>query len=152
MYKKAVFASVLIAFVCVQLATSLTCYTCTTPNDCKSPSKTTCTNATASTTSHHLGVYHQNVQNVSGLSFSCLALKYTYANNNSVVHQIHGCVHPNVYPCTLPLKPQYASWRKTRCLVCSGDKCNKNPAGKLSSSLFTVAATALGLMLAKIYA
>ncbi|KAH8293234.1 hypothetical protein KR018_000565, partial [Drosophila ironensis] len=130
-------------------ADSLVCYTCTTPSDCKSPKKVTCNASAANQTSNYLRVYHQNVANVTSTRFDCLALKYTY--NNTVVHQLHGCVHPGVGACTLALQPTYSYFNKTRCLICSGDKCNKNPAGKMSSSAITIAAGILGLLLAKIY-
>ncbi|XP_064553773.1 uncharacterized protein LOC135439076 [Drosophila montana] len=153
MYMKTLIISVVIALTCVQLANSLTCYTCTNAADCKKPRKTTCSNAAANETSDFLEVYHQGVRKLSSYRFDCLALKYTYANNNSVVHQLHGCVHPDVSACTLALKPQYTySWHKNMCSICSGNKCNKNPAGKLSSSVYTIAATVMSLMLAKIYA
>ncbi|KAH8274105.1 hypothetical protein KR044_010903, partial [Drosophila immigrans] len=132
---------------------SLTCYTCLNPNDCKSARKTTCTAAAANETSQYLRVYHDNVRNFSSTRFDCLALKYTFSSNNSVSHQLHGCIHPDVSPCTLSLKPEYYYiWRKNKCTVCSGDKCNKSPAGKMSSSIYTIIATAMGLMLAKLYA
>ncbi|XP_060666490.1 uncharacterized protein LOC132798588 [Drosophila nasuta] len=153
MYNKVLIVSVLLAFMCVQFATSLTCYTCVTPNDCRSPKKVTCTNAAANETSQYLNVYHQNVRNLTSLRFDCLALKYTFASNTTATHQLHGCIHPDVAPCSLSLRPEYSyNWRRSTCNVCSGNKCNKNPAGKMSSSVYTIAATAMGLMLAKIYA
>ncbi|KAL7739144.1 hypothetical protein ACLKA6_010368 [Drosophila palustris] len=152
MLSKVLIVSVLIAFICVQFATSLTCYTCVNASDCKKARKTTCSNAAANETSRYLGIYHQNVRQLNSLRFDCLALKYTFPNNNSITHQLHGCVHPDVGACTLALQPQYSNWRKAKCTICSGDKCNKNPAGKMSSSAFTIVATVLGLMLAKIYA
>ncbi|KAH8260060.1 hypothetical protein KR026_002430, partial [Drosophila bipectinata] len=132
------------------IADSLVCYTCVTPKDCKSPSKVTCTNAAANQTSDNLGVYHQGVRNATSTRFDCLAIKYTW--NNEVIHQLHGCVHPAVAPCSLSLKPAYAHYNKTWCNICSGNKCNKNPAGKISSSSITIAASIVGLVLAKIYA
>ncbi|KAH8333546.1 hypothetical protein KR059_000664 [Drosophila kikkawai] len=150
MNTKAVIVSVLVAIVCVQFVNSLVCYTCVTPKDCKSPKKVTCTNAAANETSNHLEVYHQNVRNATSTRFDCLALKYTW--NNDVIHQLHGCVHPAVGPCSLTLKPAYGHYNKTTCLTCSGDKCNKSPAGKMSSSTLTIAASVLGLLLVKIYA
>ncbi|XP_016973829.1 uncharacterized protein LOC108040754 [Drosophila rhopaloa] len=150
MFVKALIASLLVAFVCVQIADSLVCYTCTTPNDCKSPKKVTCTNAAANETSHNLEVYHQGVRNLTSTRFDCLALKYTW--NNNVINQIHGCIHPNVGACSLSLKPAYGHYNKTHCLTCSGNKCNKNPAGKMSSSTLTIAASVLGLLLVKIFA
>ncbi|KAH8410315.1 hypothetical protein KR009_011691 [Drosophila setifemur] len=150
MYTKTLIAGVLIAFVCVQLADSLVCYTCTTPKDCKSPKKVTCNNAAANETSFYLNVYHQGVINATSTRFDCLALRYNW--NNDVIHQLHGCVHPTVGPCSLSLKPAYGHYNKTRCLTCSGDKCNKSPAGKMSSSTITIVASVVGLLLAKIYA
>ncbi|XP_017006263.2 uncharacterized protein [Drosophila takahashii] len=150
MYTKAIIATVLVAFVCVQFADSLKCYTCVTPKDCKSPKKVTCTNAAANETSNYLSVYHQGVRNLTSTRFDCLALKYTW--NNDVIHQLHGCIHPNVGACSLALKPAYSHYNKTYCTVCSGDKCNKNPAGKMSSSTITIAASVVGLLLAKIFA
>ncbi|XP_017062330.2 uncharacterized protein LOC108102151 [Drosophila ficusphila] len=150
MNTKVLIASLLVAFVCVQFVDSLVCYTCVTPNDCKKPKKVTCTNAAANETSNYLRVYHQNVQNFTSTRFDCLALQYKY--NNNVVSQLHGCVHPNVYPCSLSLQPAFSHFNKTRCLTCSGDKCNKSPAGKMSSSTFTIAASVLGLLLVKILA
>ncbi|BFF93706.1 uncharacterized protein DMAD_11504 [Drosophila madeirensis] len=147
MYTKSIVASVLIACICVQFAESLVCYTCTTPNDCKKPSKTTCSNAAANETSLHLGIYHQGVRNATSTRFDCLALQYTW--NNQVIHQLHGCVHPAVGPCTLSLKPAYGHYNKTKCLTCSGDKCNKSPAGKVSSSIYTILASVVGLLLVK---
>ncbi|XP_030244397.1 uncharacterized protein LOC108658677 isoform X2 [Drosophila navojoa] len=144
--------SFLICSISVQLVSSLTCYTCLNANDCKKARKTTCTVAAANETSHHLGVYHQNVRWVPMYRYDCLALKYTYQNNNTVTHQLHGCVHPDVNACNLYLKPQYSSWRRAQCKVCSGDKCNKNPAGALSRSHYTIVAAGLALVLAKIYA
>ncbi|XP_023162563.1 uncharacterized protein LOC111593777 [Drosophila hydei] len=152
MMSKSLCFSLLIAVVCVQLANSLTCYTCINANDCKSARKTTCTNDAANETSYYLGVYHQNVRNLSSYRFDCMALKYTFPNNNSITHQLHGCIHPDVNACNLVLKPEFSSWRKAKCTVCSGDKCNKNPAGKMSSSHYTIVATVLALTLAKIYA
>jgi len=72
--------------------------------------------------------------------------------DNDVIHQLHGCVHPNVGACSLALKPAYAHYNKTWCLTCSGDKCNKNPAGKMSSSTIAIASSVLGLLLVKMYA
>ncbi|KAH8245251.1 hypothetical protein KR032_007380, partial [Drosophila birchii] len=145
------FISDLLIFIIIhQKANSLVCYTCTTPKDCKSPKKVTCTNAAANETSNYLSVYHQNVRNVTSTRFDCLALTYKW--NNDVVHQLHGCVHPAVGACSLSLKPAYAHFNKTGCLNCSGDKCNKSPAGKMSSSTLTIAASVLGLLLVKIYA
>ncbi|EDV32982.2 uncharacterized protein Dana_GF22701 [Drosophila ananassae] len=150
MNAKLVIAGVLLAFVCVQFADSLVCYTCTTPKDCKSPKKVTCTNNAANETSNYLNVYHQGVRNATSTRFDCLALKYTW--NNDVIHQLHGCVHPAVGACSLSLKPAYSHFNKTRCVLCSGNKCNKNPAGKVSSSSITIAASIVGIVLAKIYA
>ncbi|XP_016961755.1 uncharacterized protein LOC108032441 [Drosophila biarmipes] len=150
MYTKAVIAGLLMAFVCVQLADSLVCYTCVTPKDCKSPKKVTCTNAAANETSNYLAVYHQGVQNLTSSRFDCLALKYTW--NNDTIHQLHGCIHPNVGACSLSLKPAYSHYNRTHCNICSGDKCNKNPAGKMSSSTVTITAGILALLLAKIFA
>ncbi|ALC39028.1 CG13102 [Drosophila busckii] len=153
MNKIAIVVSLLFAFCGLQLVNSLTCYSCTTPNDCKNARKTTCTNAAANETSHQLEVYHQRVPNITSSNrFECLALVYTFPNNKTVTHQLHGCVHPAASACTLQLKPQYSSWNKQKCALCSGDKCNKNPAGKLSSSVYTIGATVVGLMLAKVYA
>ncbi|XP_034473587.1 uncharacterized protein LOC117780990 [Drosophila innubila] len=151
MLNKTLIFSVLFAFICVQYATSLSCYTCENAINCKNATKTTCTNAIATVTSNHLGVYNDNVTHLNSLRFDCLALKYTYPNNNSISYQLHGCVHPDLHACNLALKHKYSSWKKT-CKLCSGDNCNKNPAGKMSSSVFTIVATVLGLVLAKIYA
>ncbi|XP_017154769.1 uncharacterized protein LOC108163793 [Drosophila miranda] len=150
MYTKTIIASVLIAFICVQFAESLVCYTCTTPNDCKKPKKTTCSNAAANETSHHLAVYHQGVINATSTRFDCMSLQYTW--NNQVIHQLHGCLHPAVGPCNLSLKPAYGHYNKTHCRTCSGDKCNKSPAGKVSSSIYTILAGVVGLLLVKTYA
>ncbi|XP_068139985.1 uncharacterized protein [Drosophila tropicalis] len=151
MYTKTLVATILVAFICVQFASSLTCYTCVTEADCKKPTKTTCTNKAANETSSHLAVYHQNVANVTSSSrFDCLALKYTYLNNT--IHRLHGCIHPTVNVCGLSLKPAYASWNRTLCNVCSGNKCNKNPAGKMSNSFYTILAATVGLVLVKMYA
>ncbi|KAH8317381.1 hypothetical protein KR067_001160, partial [Drosophila pandora] len=153
------------------IADSLVCYTCTTPKDCKSPKKVTCTNSAANETSNYLNVYHQGVRNATSTRFDCLALKYTWSEflpknifpryseikqifyiDNDVIHQLHGCVHPAVGACSLTLKPAYSHFNKTRCVLCSGNKCNKNPAGKISSSSITIAASIVGIVLAKIYA
>ncbi|KAH8378201.1 hypothetical protein KR093_010017 [Drosophila rubida] len=153
MYKKVLTVSVLLAFICVRLAASLSCYTCVNPNDCKKPKQTTCTTAAANVTSDYLRVYHDNVRNSSSSRFDCLALQYTHSNNNTVTYQLHGCVHSDVSACALPLKAQYSyAWRKNKCVICSGNNCNKSPAGKMSSSVYTIAAATLGLLLVKIYA
>ncbi|EDW12022.1 uncharacterized protein LOC6576591 isoform X1 [Drosophila mojavensis] len=152
MLTKSFLVSVLIAITGVQLASSLTCYTCLNANDCKKAKTTTCTHAAANETSYYLGVYHQNVHWVPMNRYDCLALKYTYRNNNTVTHQLHGCVHPDVNVCNLSLKPEYSSWRRAHCNVCSGNKCNKSPAGTLSRSHYTIVAAVLALVLAKIYA
>ncbi|XP_030377720.1 uncharacterized protein LOC115626476 [Scaptodrosophila lebanonensis] len=157
MYKKVLCVCLLIAFVSVQLATSLTCYHCTTEQDCKKPQLVTCTNATANETSYSLGYYHQNVPAINGSTrFDCLRIRYTQGTGSKkqVVNQIHGCVHPNVYACSLSLKPEYASngWNKEYCNICSGDKCNKNPAATYSSSFYTILTTSLALILTKLYA
>ncbi|XP_043662885.1 uncharacterized protein LOC122626628 [Drosophila teissieri] len=149
MYRKALIVSVIAAFVCVQIADSLVCYTCVTPKDCKSPKKVSCTNAAANETNYHLGVHHQNVQNLTSSRFECLALNY---NLKTKSYQLHGCVHPDVVACSLASKPDVDHYNKTSWLTCSGDKCNKNPAGKMSSSTITIATSVLGLLLAKIYA
>ncbi|EDV99044.1 uncharacterized protein LOC6566451 [Drosophila grimshawi] len=152
MCSKLLVVCALIAFVCLPLANSLTCYTCTGPADCKNPRTHTCSDATANLTSNYLRVHHQFVPELKSTSYNCLGLDYIYATNNSVVHKVYGCVHPNAQACSLYLKPEYSSWRKSKCNTCSGNNCNKSPAGKMSSSVFTIAATALAVMLSKIYA
>ncbi|XP_017121325.1 uncharacterized protein LOC108142140 [Drosophila elegans] len=150
MNAKALIVTLFVAFVCVKIADSLVCYTCVTPKDCKSPQKVTCSNDAANKTSDQLETYHTGVRKLTSSRFDCLALQYKL--NNEVIHQLHGCIHPNVGACSLSLKPAYSHYNKTTCVTCSGDKCNKNPAGKMSSSTITIAASVLGLLLFKIYA
>ncbi|XP_017095459.2 uncharacterized protein [Drosophila bipectinata] len=149
MWKKVTFAVVLVAFLGVQLASSLSCYSCNSPSACRSPSTQTCTNATANANKDFLGTYHSNVPTVNGsLSFLCANLTYYHQANNSHTSEFLGCVHPGTNVCTLTLSnsTQQGTWAR-RCNTCNTDYCN--PAGTFSGSLFTIVGSVIALLLAK---
>ncbi|SPP85844.1 uncharacterized protein LOC117588224 [Drosophila guanche] len=153
MWKKVIFDVVLVAFVGVQLANSLSCYSCKDPASCQNPTLQTCSNVTANETSVWLSTLHNNVPSVEGsLAFFCTNLTYYHASNNSRIIEYLGCVHPNTMACGLNLTnvENREIWSKD-CRNCNTDYCNKkNPAGTFSGSAYTMIGSVLALLLAKI--
>ncbi|BFF93707.1 uncharacterized protein DMAD_11505 [Drosophila madeirensis] len=154
MWKKVIFAVVLVAFVGVQLANSLSCYSCKDLTSCQNPTLQTCSNATANDSTLWLSTLHNNVPIVEGsLDFFCTNLTYYHANNNSRISEFLGCVHPNAMVCNLTLTKEEnrTIWSK-ECHNCNTDYCNKNnPAGTFSGSAYTMIGSVLALLLAKIF-
>ncbi|KAH8317404.1 hypothetical protein KR067_006721 [Drosophila pandora] len=146
MWKKVTFAAVLVSFLGVQFASSLSCYSCNSPSSCRSPSTQSCTNATANANKDFLATYHNNVPVVNGsLTFACANLTYYFQSNYSTTSEFLGCVHPGTNVCQLTLT-NANSWSK-RCTTCTTDYCN--PAGTFSGSFFTIVGSAIALLLAK---
>ncbi|ALC39029.1 maker456 [Drosophila busckii] len=176
MNKIAFTGSVLIAFCALQLVNSLTCYTCYSPQECKNAKLITCNEVAANETTRQLKLYHTYVSNVTSTNFKCLDLRYlwfddnrkffiykymkTYAKTKLIMPlnadnadnnvTLFGCVYPNVQPCTRSILPDLNTYNVKFCETCGTDMCN--PAGKLSSSVYTIAATVVAVMLAKAFA
>ncbi|XP_017120639.2 uncharacterized protein LOC108141675 [Drosophila elegans] len=148
MWKKVIFCVVLVAFVGVQFANSLTCSKCSTPSGCKSPSSETCSNATANVNKAHLESYHSNVPAVNGsLNFACANLTYYHAANNSHTSEFLGCVFNETKVCDLTLTNTASGWSK-KCFQCGTDYCN--PAGTFSGSGYTIVGSVIAVLLAKV--
>ncbi|XP_016961738.1 uncharacterized protein LOC108032427 [Drosophila biarmipes] len=148
MWKKVIFCVVLVAFVGVQFANSLTCSKCTSPSGCKSPSSETCSNSTANANKVFLESYHSNVPAINGsLSFSCANLTYYHAANNTHGSEFLGCVFNETNVCSLTLTNTSTGWSR-KCFTCGTDYCN--PAGTFSGSAYTIVGSAIALLLAKI--
>nr|XP_016931870.1 uncharacterized protein LOC108011270 [Drosophila suzukii] len=146
MWKKVIFCVVLVAFVGVQLANSLTCSKCTTPSGCKNPWSETCSNSTANANKEFLESYHTNVPAVNGsLNFSCANLTYYYANYTHA-SEFLGCVFNETNVCSLTLSNTTGLSKK--CFTCGTDYCN--PAGTFSGSAYTIVGSVIALLLAKI--
>ncbi|XP_002133334.2 uncharacterized protein [Drosophila pseudoobscura] len=152
MWKKVIFAVVLVAFVGVQFANSLSCYSCKDAATCRNPTLQDCNNKTANESTTILSTLH-NVPEIAGSqSFLCTNLTYsdiTYKNRTS---EFLGCVHPDIKVCDLNLKDgaNSTAWRKD-CDTCNTNYCNKNPAGTFSGSAYTMIGSVLTLLLAKIF-
>ncbi|XP_017006262.2 uncharacterized protein [Drosophila takahashii] len=148
MWKKVIFCVVLVAFLGIQFADSLTCSKCTTPSGCKSPSSETCSNSTANSNKAFLETFHNNVPAVNGsFNFSCANLTYYHAANNSHASEFLGCVFNETNVCGLTLTSSTTGWSK-KCLTCGTDYCN--PAGTFSGSAYTIVGSAIALLLAKV--
>ncbi|EDV58328.1 uncharacterized protein LOC6541408 [Drosophila erecta] len=148
MWKNLILGAVLVAFVAVPLANSLTCNKCNSPSGCKSPSSETCSNSTANANKQFLEGYHSNVPAVSGsLNFSCANLTYYHPANYSHTFEFLGCVFNETNVCNLALTNTQSGWSK-KCLQCGTDYCN--PAGTYSSSVYTIVGSAVVLVLAKV--
>ncbi|XP_017849430.1 uncharacterized protein LOC108604458 [Drosophila busckii] len=153
MNKIAFTGSVLIAFCALQLVNSLTCYTCYSPQECKNAKLITCNEVAANETTRQLKLYHTYVSNVTSTNFKCLDLRYLWFDDNHNADNnvtLFGCVYPNVQPCTRSILPDLNTYNVKFCETCGTDMCN--PAGKLSSSVYTIAATVVAVMLAKAFA
>ncbi|XP_034653018.1 uncharacterized protein LOC117891595 [Drosophila subobscura] len=163
MWKKLIIAVVLVAFIGVQFASSLTCYSCIDATSCRNPTVQTCTNATANASSLWLSTYHNDVPVVAGSqSFMCTNLTYytgpqipptaSMGPNNNVTSQFLGCAHPDIRICarTLTDPEARATWN-SHCGVCYTDNCNYDgPAGTFSSSAYTIIGSIAVLLLAKV--
>ncbi|XP_033162199.1 uncharacterized protein LOC117142375 [Drosophila mauritiana] len=148
MWKKIVFCVVLVAFVAVPFANSLSCNKCTSPSGCKSPSSETCSNSTANANKNFLEGYHSNVPTVNGsLSFSCANLTYYHAANYTHTFEFLGCVFNETNVCNLALTNTVSGWSR-KCVQCGTDYCN--PAGTYSSSVYTIVGSAIAVLLAKV--
>ncbi|XP_017062315.1 uncharacterized protein LOC108102147 [Drosophila ficusphila] len=146
MWKKVIFCVVLVAFVGVQFANSLTCSKCTSPSACKNPSSEVCSNSTANANKGFLESYHSNVPNVNGsLNFSCANLTYHTANLTHT-SEFLGCVFNETNVCGLSLTNTSTGWTR-KCYTCGTDYCN--PAGTFSGSAYTIVGSVLTLLLAK---
>ncbi|XP_022230872.2 uncharacterized protein LOC111079857 [Drosophila obscura] len=152
MWKKVIFAVVFVAFVGVQFANSLSCYSCKDVASCQNPTLQDCSNTTANESSVWLSTLHNNVPVVGGSqSFLCTNLTYYHSSNNSRITEFLGCVHPNATVCelTLTAADNRTAWSKN-CKTCNQDYCNRNPAGTFSGSAYTMIGSVLALLLAKI--
>ncbi|EDW31953.1 GL11397 [Drosophila persimilis] len=163
MWKKLIFAVVLVAFVGVRFASSLTCYSCNDATSCKNPTVQTCSNATANATSDWLSTYHNDVPEVGGSqSFLCANLTYytgpeippttPLGPNNTLTSEFLGCAHPDIRICARNLTDPdaRANW-KSHCGVCYTDNCNYDgPAGTFSGSAYTIIGSISALLLTKV--
>ncbi|KAL7739147.1 hypothetical protein ACLKA6_010371 [Drosophila palustris] len=151
MWRNLICGLVLVAFVGLQFAQSLTCFSCNSPQSCQSPSSQVCNNATANTTSDWLRSIHSDVLDTAGNnSFKCMNLTYFIAANSSKMAEILGCFHQSIPVCSLSLNATNSvSWAKN-CKTCDWDNCNGNPAGTFSKSTVTMIASVLALLLAKL--
>ncbi|KAH8245254.1 hypothetical protein KR032_007379 [Drosophila birchii] len=150
MWKKVTFCVVLVAFLGIQFADALTCYSCNTVAGCRNPSTQTCTNATANANREYLTTIHNNVPTVNGsLSFLCANSTYYYSQNNTHTSEFLGCVFPATNICQLSLSntANQNSWSR-KCSTCNTDYCN--PAGTFSGSTYTILGSAIALLLAKV--
>ncbi|EDW12019.1 uncharacterized protein LOC6576588 [Drosophila mojavensis] len=151
MWKKLICALVLAAFLGLQTVNGLYCYTCDSPSSCRSPTSQYCNVQTANTTSGWLRRIHSNVPSIVENSFKCLNLTYYYSQNNVKTQEILGCYYSSIPVCYLSLNVTNSyDWAKY-CNTCNYDNCNRNPAGTLSKSSFTIVSSALLLILAKIF-
>ncbi|EDW12021.2 uncharacterized protein LOC6576590 [Drosophila mojavensis] len=143
--------SFLICSISVQLVNCLVCRNCVSPASCRYTKVVQCTNYAANVTSQYLATYHQNVLELNSSRFNCLALKYVYTKNTSVDYHLFACVHPDLDVCALQLKPEVSDWNRTRCIVCSGNNCNRNSSGKIGGALYMIVGTVCTLILCKTY-
>ncbi|EDW75668.1 uncharacterized protein Dwil_GK23996 [Drosophila willistoni] len=150
MWKKVILVAVLVAFISVQFADSLICYSCNSPDSCRSPSSHVCSNTTANASSTFLKTIHSNVPEIAGSSyFLCSNLVYTHSENQSQAAAFQGCVHPNATVCNLTLNATNSNnWNRT-CSTCF-DKDYCNPAGTFSGSFYTIVGSVLALLMAKL--
>ncbi|KAH8293223.1 hypothetical protein KR018_000115 [Drosophila ironensis] len=168
MWTKVILSVVLVAFVGVQFANSLSCYSCKNPTSCLNPATESCSNATANVNQAWLATYHSNVPAINGSqSFYCANLTYFYASkfcldpnslrdlqfkntlfpaDNSHSSEFLGCVHPATNVCNLTLTGA-TSWSK-KCKTCNTDYCN--PAGTFSGSAYTILGSVIAVLLAKV--
>ncbi|KAH8410032.1 hypothetical protein KR009_004269 [Drosophila setifemur] len=147
MWTKVIFSVVLVAFVGVQFADSLSCHSCYSPTGCRTPATETCSNATANANKAFLESYHNNVPAVNGsLNFQCANLTYYHQANKTHTSEFLGCVHPGTTVCDLTLS-NGASWSR-KCSTCNTDYCN--PAGTFSGSAYTIVGSVIALLLAKV--
>ncbi|XP_060658621.1 uncharacterized protein LOC132793041 [Drosophila nasuta] len=151
MWTKVILSLVLVAFVGLQFANSLTCYSCNTIQSCQNPSTQTCSNTTANATSAWLSTIHSDVPQINGsLNFKCMNLTHFIYANNSKQSEILGCFHESIPVCSLTLNAtNSATWAKT-CKTCTTDYCNRSPAGTFSKSSYTMIGSVVALLLVKL--
>ncbi|KAM8715014.1 hypothetical protein ACLKA7_002117 [Drosophila subpalustris] len=148
MRRKIVFGVVLVFFVGLQFVNSMSCYTCNSPQSCQKPWQEVCNDYTANTTSSWLSDIHSNVPQVGhSEEFKCMNLTYSINSINAATHKYLGCYHKEVDVCGLRLNITWNTFSK-ECHTCFWDLCNGNPAGSFSSSIFTILASVMTLLLA----
>ncbi|XP_023162561.1 uncharacterized protein LOC111593774 [Drosophila hydei] len=153
MWMKCILALVVAALVGQQIAAveGLSCYTCNSPSSCRYPSSQYCNVQTANATSSWLSAIHSNVPSIVTYDYKCVNLTYFYASNNVKAQEILGCYYSAIPVCNLNLNATNAySWAKS-CRTCNYNNCNHNPAGTFSKSSFTIMASALLLILVKVF-
>ncbi|XP_034473078.1 uncharacterized protein LOC117780597 [Drosophila innubila] len=151
MWKKLICGLVLVAFVGLQFAQSLTCYSCNSPQSCQNPSTQVCNNATANATSSLLSTIHSDVLITGSNSFKCMNLTYFIYANSIKMAEILGCFHQGIPVCSLTLNATNSqSWARS-CKTCDYDRCNRNPAGTLSRSTYVMVASVMALILGKLW-
>ncbi|XP_055852206.1 uncharacterized protein LOC129916356 [Episyrphus balteatus] len=122
----------LLGFFSIQLSNSLECYSCNSPQSCRSPGKTTCSNSTANATIAHLQQnFVGNFNNQTSRDYKCISQNYTSLYSNITYK---GCVYNRVEVCNL--SPKNTALKRQKCVQCSSKLCN--PAGTFSSSVLTV--------------
>ncbi|XP_068139987.1 uncharacterized protein [Drosophila tropicalis] len=151
MWKKVIFVVVLVAFISVQFADSLRCYSCDSPQSCRSPSSHLCTNETANASSTFLSTIHSDVPEIAGSSnFSCSNLYYTHRENQTQAFAFMGCVHPNASVCNLSLNATNSNNWIISCYTCNEKDYCTSPAGTFSGSFYAIVGSTLALLMAKL--